>query len=180
MIGLSETLLNENVIDTEINLPGFTCIRGDRTSASGKRNGGGVCFFINERWCNNATASANVCFPDIEFLTLSVRPFYHREFPKIYLCMVYYHPKANVDNACSVLTDHFHEVEKNSPDTPIIITAKRIQINKWDADSVDMLKGCMDCTDWDVFIKLSANVNKATNVISLYITFCEKLCIPVK
>ena len=55
--------------------------------------------------------------------------------------------------------------------------AKRIQVKKWDADSVDMLKGCMDCTDWDVFIKSSANVNKATNVISGYITFCEELCI---
>ena len=60
--------------------------------------------------------------------------------------------------------------------------AKRIQVKKWDADadSVDMLKGCMDCTDWDVFIKSSANVNEATNVISGHITFCEELCIPVK
>ena len=122
MIGLSETWLDENVTDTEINLPGFTCIRGDRTSASGKRHSGGVGLFINERWCNNATASAKVCLPDIEFLTVSVRPFYlPREFPNIYLRMVYCHPKANVDNACSVLTNHIHELEKNFPDVPIII-----------------------------------------------------------
>ena len=122
MIGLSETWLDENATDTEVNLPGFTCIRGNRTSASGKRNGGGVCLFINERWCSHATASAKVCLPDIEFLTVSVRPFYlPHEFPKIYLCMVYCHPKAIVDNACSVLTDHIHELEKNSPDVPIVI-----------------------------------------------------------
>ena len=74
--GLSETWLVENATDTEINLPGFICIRGDRTSSSGKRHGGGVCLFINERWCNNATASAKVCLPHIEFLTVSVRPFH--------------------------------------------------------------------------------------------------------
>ena len=141
-----------------------------------------------------------MCLPDIEFIIVSVSLFYlPREFPKIYLCMVYCHPKANVDNACSVLTDHIHELEKNSPDVPIIFTGdinecrlnaslpnfhqfvnvpkrkdrtldlcyckvtqahrdrdwqlrplhaaaaspvstKRIQIKKWDADSVDMLK----------------------------------------
>ena len=107
VIDLSETWLDENATDTEINLPGFICIRGDRTSASGKRHGGGVCLFINQRWCNNATASAQVCLPDIEFLTVSARPFYlPREFPKIYLCMVYCHPKANVDNAC---LPNFHQ-----------------------------------------------------------------------
>ena len=58
--------------------------------------------------------------------------------------------------------------------------ANRIQVKKRDADSVDTLKGCIDCTDWDVFIKSSANINEATNVISGYITFCEELCIPVK
>ena len=31
-------------------------------------------------------------------------------------------PKANVDNACSVLTDHIDELEQKSPDVPIIIT----------------------------------------------------------
>ena len=38
----------------------------------------------------------------------------------------------------------------------------------------------MDCTAWDVFVELSANVNEETNVISGYINFCEELCIPVK
>ena len=69
VIGLSEMSLGENTTDTEINLPGFTCIRGDCTYASGKWNDGGVCFFTNERWCNNATASAKVCLLDIEFLS---------------------------------------------------------------------------------------------------------------
>ena len=138
--------------------------------------------------------------------------------------MVYCHPKANVDNAYSVLTDHTHELEENSPDVPIIITgdfnecrlnaslpnfhqfvnvptrkdrtldlcycnvteayrvrrlpplgssdhcmlqllplyrqkfrrekAKRIQVKKWDADSVDMLKGCMDCNGLGCLYKI--------------------------
>ena len=116
VIGFSETWLVEIATYTEINLPGFTYIRGARTSASGKRNGGGVCFFINERWCNNATASAKVCLQDIEFLAVSVRPFYlPLEFPKTYLYMMYCHLKANVDSACSVLADHTRELEEKLP-----------------------------------------------------------------
>ena len=69
VIGLNETCLDKNATDTEINLSGFTGIRGDRTSASRKRNGGGVCFYVDERWCNNATATAKVCLQDIDFLT---------------------------------------------------------------------------------------------------------------
>ena len=58
--------------------------------------------------------------------------------------------------------------------------AKRIQVKKWDAGYVDMLKASLDCTDWDVFIESSVNVNEAKHVISGYINFCEELYIPVK
>ena len=36
----------------------------------------------------------------------------------IYLCMVYCHPKANVDNMCSVLTYHIHELKKKIASLP--------------------------------------------------------------
>ena len=41
---------------------GFTVYRGDRTVDSGKELGtGGVCLFVNDRWCTNFTAKGNKC-----------------------------------------------------------------------------------------------------------------------
>ena len=49
VIGLCEIWLDDKVTDTGISLLGFMCVRGDRTLASAKWNGGGACFFTNER-----------------------------------------------------------------------------------------------------------------------------------
>ena len=112
VICLSETWLDESVTDTEIILPGFTCIRGDRTSASGKRKMVEACVSLS----TNAGVTTQPRVPRRVFRTL--HSSLSRGFPKIYLCMVYCHPKVNIDNACSVLTDHIHELEKNFPDVP--------------------------------------------------------------
>ena len=42
--------------------------------------------------------------------------------------------------------------------------AKVIQIKKCDAESVDMLEACMDCTDWNICLDVEscANINEAT------------------
>ena len=40
-----------------MNIDGFKSLRGDRTESTGKERGGGVCAYVNEKWChqNNAT-----------------------------------------------------------------------------------------------------------------------------
>lgn len=43
IIAVSETWLDESVLDDEVNLDSFTIIRSDRMSQSGKKKGGGVC-----------------------------------------------------------------------------------------------------------------------------------------
>ena len=40
--------------------------RGDRTVDSGKELGtGGVCLFVNNRWCNNVTVKDIKCTPKL-------------------------------------------------------------------------------------------------------------------
>ena len=52
IIGLTETWLQDIDTDSMMSLTGFTLIRSDRTEASHKERGGGVCAYINSEWCN--------------------------------------------------------------------------------------------------------------------------------
>ena len=36
-------------------IDGFSCVRSDRTAESNKKKGGGVCVYINNKFCNNYT-----------------------------------------------------------------------------------------------------------------------------
>ena len=65
--------------------------------------GGGVCAFINGRWCKNISVVDKVCNETIEYMTLSLRPFYlPREFNKIIITVVYIPPGVDVK-----LADHY-------------------------------------------------------------------------
>lgn len=70
-----------------VDLPGFTLIRSDRDSkASGKKKGGGLALFVNQRWCSPAhiIVKEKMCCPDIELLAVGMRPYYvPREFSHI-------------------------------------------------------------------------------------------------
>ena len=46
ILTLSETWLDGNICDTEINLPGFVCVRQDRTGI--KEGYGGVAIYVRE------------------------------------------------------------------------------------------------------------------------------------
>ncbi len=48
----TETWLNNNIPDSAIQLHGLNCYRADRDSSlSGKTRGGGLCVYINKKWC---------------------------------------------------------------------------------------------------------------------------------
>ncbi|KAK0145186.1 hypothetical protein N1851_015918 [Merluccius polli] len=68
---LTETWLNNNIPDANIKLTGFSHVRVDRDpSRSGKRKGGGLVLYINNRWCNpgHVTVKDIIYCPDIELL----------------------------------------------------------------------------------------------------------------
>ncbi len=96
VICLTETWMSAIVPDSGIELTGFSVHRSDRTKElTGKSRGGGVCFYINNSWCDerNIHSIKSFCSPDLEFHTLLCRPFWlPREFTAIIITAVYIPP----------------------------------------------------------------------------------------
>ena len=111
----SETWFDSKVTDDSLHIDGFgTPYRGDRAGfdISGKHCGGGVCIYINERYCNkaNVTLRKQTSSSDVDILSVSLRPKYlPREFGQIFLTTVYAHPRANQRKLpmCSVTFNEF-------------------------------------------------------------------------
>ncbi len=103
VICLTETWMSAMVPDSAIELTGFSVHRSDRTKElTGKSRGGGVCFYINNLWCDerNIHSIKSFCSPDLEFHMLLCRPFWlPREFTAIIITAVYIPPQANTDQA---------------------------------------------------------------------------------
>ncbi len=114
------------VPDSAIELTGFSVHRSDRTKElTGKSKGGGVCFYINNSWCDerNIHPIKSFCSPDLEFHTLLCRPFWlPREFTAIIITAVYIPPQANTDQALRELYGNISEQETAHPDAAFIIT----------------------------------------------------------
>ncbi len=64
IICLAETWMSAVVPDSAIKLTGFSVHRSDRTKElTGKSRGGGVCFFINNSWCDEIYTLLNPSAP---------------------------------------------------------------------------------------------------------------------
>jgi len=61
-----ETWLPDNLPDTAIQQQGLTSFRGDRNPATSGQTHGGLCVYINNDWCVNATVVAAHCPPQLE------------------------------------------------------------------------------------------------------------------
>ncbi|CAM4575487.1 unnamed protein product [Leuciscus chuanchicus] len=124
ILAFSETWLGERDADGDLAIDGFGIpFRTDRTSTTtGKSCGGGVCAYINERWCKNVIVRERLCTMDVELLSLSMRPMYlPREFPQIFVTVVYVHPKANEKNASELISQSVHKLQSLSPDAPNLV-----------------------------------------------------------
>ncbi len=126
VICLTETWMSVMVPDSAIKLTGFSVYRSDRTKELiGKSRGGGVCFFINNLWCDerNLYSIKSFCFPDLEFHMLQCRPFWLlREFTAIITTAVYIPPKANTDQVLKELYGNISEQELAHPDIAFVVT----------------------------------------------------------
>ncbi len=96
VICLTETWMSAMAPDSAIELTGFSVHRSDKAKElTGKSRGGGVCFYINNSWCNerNIHSIKSFCSPDLEFHTLLCRPFWlPRDFTAIIITAVYIPP----------------------------------------------------------------------------------------
>ncbi len=107
-------------------LTGFFMHRSHRMKElTGKSRGGGVCFYINNSWCDerNLHSIKSFCYPDLEFHMLLCRPFWlPREFSAIIITAVYIPPQANTDQALNQLYGNISEQETVHPDSAFVVT----------------------------------------------------------
>jgi len=102
----------------------FSVLRMDRTAEAGKNKGGGVCFFINKKWCDprNISILSRSCLPHLEHLSIICRPFYlPREFSSIVVTAIYIPPQADTSLALSKLHDELSGYINKHPDAACII-----------------------------------------------------------
>ncbi len=122
---LTETWLTPTVPDTAVTpSDNFSVLRMDRTAEAGKNKGGGVCFFINKKWCGprNISILSRSCSPHLEHLSIICRPFYlPREFSSIVVTAVYIPPQADTSLALSKLHDELSGYINKHPDAACII-----------------------------------------------------------
>ena len=94
LLCFTETWFNEKVAYEPVTVDGFGLpYRMDRDSTKvGKKIGGGVCLYVNVRWCDSANVCVKkrVCTEDVELIYVSLRPRYlPREFGRIFVTVVY-------------------------------------------------------------------------------------------
>ena len=50
----------------------------------------------------------------------------------------------------------------------------------WTEDNTEVLRSCLDCTDWDLFLDNECSLDKQVDIITDYVNFCIELTIPRK
>lgn len=126
VLAFSETWLSERNLDSDLSLDGFgTPFCLDRNAeATGKTQGGRVCLYVNKQYCSpvSVTIREQICAPDVELLSVSLRLFYLPcEFPQIFITTVYIHPKANASSASRIIYDVIQRLQTISPEAPNFI-----------------------------------------------------------
>ena len=121
LLCLTETWFSD--LDPDPQLPGLTLMLCDRSrGATGKTKGGGVCVFVNEKWCSNVTLKEQHCRADVEFLTVALRLFYlPRAVRQMFVTVVYIHPRAVVKVAAGVIRRAVQKQETQCPESVHLI-----------------------------------------------------------
>ncbi len=103
---------------------------GQNERAHREKQRWGVCFYINNSWCDerNLHSIKSFCSPDLEFHMLLCRPFWlPREFTAIIITAVYIPPQANTDQALKELYGNISEQETAYPEAAFVITGTLIK-----------------------------------------------------
>ena len=119
----TETWFDPLTPDSAVLHSRYRLYRADRSpELSGISKGGGVCFMINQRWCNDSSILSTSCSPELETLIIKCKPFYlPREFTSIVMVGVYIPPQANATAAIGALADQITTVENTNPDLLVLI-----------------------------------------------------------
>ena len=78
LLALTETWLTDKISDNCVSLPGFGIpCRSDRNYNNvDKSRGGGVCLYLNERWCKKekVTVKQQLSTPELDLIFVSLQP----------------------------------------------------------------------------------------------------------
>lgn len=81
-----------------------------------------VCLYVNKSWCNMVVVRETLCTPDIELISVSLRPFYlPREFPQIFVSAVYIHPRADMAMATWAMANMVNQLQGISSDGKVLV-----------------------------------------------------------
>ena len=142
IIVITESWLHSGISDAAVELAGRSLHRSDRTEASGKSRGGGLCTYVNKDWCTNSTVIDQHCSPDLEMLAVKCRPFYlPREFSVTVVTAVYIPPDANVNAALGYLLAAINKQQTTYPEGVFIVAGDFNHVN---------LKTVLPCFDQHV------------------------------
>lgn len=89
----------------------------------------------------------------------------YREFPRA--------PLGRSDHAVLLLIPKYRQKLKS-----VKKTSKSIR--SWSIDAIETLKGCFECTNWDIFSAACDSLDELTDTVMSYVKFCEEICIPTK
>ena len=75
LLAFTETWLGDADPNKDLHITGFGYpVRMDRSPLiANKSRGGGVCIYINERYCNIVVVREKICTQDLELLSISLR-----------------------------------------------------------------------------------------------------------
>ena len=95
------------------------------TSMSGR--GGGICLYVNERWCEKekVTVKQRLSTPELELISVSLRPRYlPREFGRVYVLVVYapVFDTRSAIKAGKTIADAIYDLQQTATDAPCVIT----------------------------------------------------------
>ncbi|XP_051811558.1 uncharacterized protein LOC127536113 isoform X2 [Acanthochromis polyacanthus] len=139
----TETWLNGHTPDSVVSLNGFTLARTDRNAVgSGKKSGGGLAVYVNERWCNpaNVHVKEQLCTRDLEMLMVALRPYYlPREFSHVIVFCVYIPPSAHAGTACERLHSAVPENRAPVPRGKNIEASRRHQDQLFPSQDTELL-----------------------------------------
>ena len=133
-----------------------------------KSRGGGVCVYVNNRWCTSVTSKEQHCCQNIELLFVALRPFYFpQKFHWIFITVVYLPPTANTKIAAEIIHQTMQKQEAVCPDSIRLSWAISTSVTT----GQDMDSGCGPrCTDWDAFFDANSTLDEAVDAITSYIT----------
>ena len=95
ILTLGETFLNYSVDNTVLDIEGSNLYCMDRDGGSGKRGGGGLCVYANNKYKVSHLVDKNLCTPDIEIMWVLLEL---RDTRKTYIVNVYRRPDGKIKN----------------------------------------------------------------------------------